>query len=150
MLASELDEIRKASEQLYAALNHMLNGDSCLMADIWSHGNFVTSMHPVGGREVGWDQVQKTWNQLAKLTSDGKVRLRDQIIQMDGNTAYELGTEQGQVKIGGREVSMEHRVTNIYRRESGTWKVVHHHTDISQEMRDVLRRLQPPSGQAGR
>jgi ketosteroid isomerase-like protein len=32
-------------------------------------------------------------------------------------------------------------VTNIYRREAGGWRVVHHHTDVSSEMLDVLARL---------
>jgi ketosteroid isomerase-like protein len=142
MIVSELDEVRKASEQLYAALNHMLNGDSCVMADIWSHSNAVTTMHPVGGREVGWDKVRETWDQIARLTSDGEVKLREQLIQMDGDTAYEIGTEHGHVKLGGRGVSLEQRVTNIYRREAGKWKVVHHHTDISPAMQEVLRRLE--------
>ncbi|HYU19986.1 MAG TPA: nuclear transport factor 2 family protein [Chloroflexota bacterium] len=37
-----------------------------------------------------------------------------------------------------------HRVTNIYRREGGEWKMVHHHTDVSPAMNDLLSRLQPP------
>ncbi len=142
MSVSEFDEVRKASEQLYAALNHMLNGDSCLMADIWSHSDAVTTCIRVGSREVGWDKVRETWNQLARLTSGGEVKLREQLIQMDGDMAYEVGTEHGQVKLGGHEVSLEQRVTNIYRREASAWKVVHHHTDISAAMQDVLRRLE--------
>lgn len=138
----ELDKIRKASEHLYDALYHMLNGDSCLMDSIWSHKTEVTTMHPVGGREVGWDKVREKWDQLAGLTSDGNIKLRDQLIRVEGDIAYEVGTEQGQAKIGGQQVSMEHRVTNIYRRESGMWKVVHHHADISPAMMDILGRLE--------
>ena len=41
--------------------------------------------------------------------------------------------------------SLRHRVTNIYRREAGAWKLVHHHTDISPAMLDVLARLPPAS-----
>ena len=37
------DEVRKASEQFYAALNRMLNGDAGPLADIWSHSAAVTS-----------------------------------------------------------------------------------------------------------
>ena len=48
-------EVRKASQQFYAALNRMANGDSGGMADIWSRTASVTTMHPIGGREVGWD-----------------------------------------------------------------------------------------------
>jgi hypothetical protein len=46
-------EIRKASEKFYQVLNRMLNGDAGLLADIWSHGTEVTTMHPIGRREVG-------------------------------------------------------------------------------------------------
>jgi ketosteroid isomerase-like protein len=136
-----LDEIREASELFYAALNHMLNGNSCLLEDVWSHSAVVTTMHPVGGREIGWDKVRETWTQLARLTSGGQIKIEDQFIQVEGDMAYELGTERGQVKLGGKQVSMEHRVTNIYRQEIGKWKVVHHHTDISPKIQDVLQRL---------
>lgn len=140
--SGELDEIRKASEHLYDALSHMLNGDSCLMDSIWSHKTEVTTMHPVGGREIGWDKVREKWDQLAGLSSDGNIKLRDQLIRVEGDIAYEVGTEQGQAKISGQQVSMEHRVTNIYRREAGKWKVVHHHADISPAMMDILGRLE--------
>ena len=136
------DEVRRASGQFYAALNRMVNGDAGPLAEIWSHGVAVTTMHPIGGREVGWDKVRDAWEQVAKLASDGQVRLGDQLIQVVGDMAYELGTEQGQAKLGGQQVSIEHRVTNIYRRESGAWKIVHHHTDVSPAMLDVVSRLQ--------
>jgi ketosteroid isomerase-like protein len=144
------DKVRKASEQFYAALNRMLNGDAGPLSDIWSHSASVTTMHPIGGREVGWDQVRGPWEQVAQLASEGQVKLGDQIIQVAGDVAYELGIEQGQFKFAGEQVTIEQRVTNIYRRESGAWKIVHHHTDISPAMVDVLSRLQPPPGQAGR
>ncbi len=139
---SSLDECRKASEHLYDALYHMLNGNSCLMESIWSHSPDVTTMHPVGGREVGWDEVREKWDQLARLTSDGDIKLCDQLIRVEGDIAYEVGTEQGQVKLGRKKVSMQHRVTNIYRLEAGAWKAVHHHTDISPALADVVRSLE--------
>jgi ketosteroid isomerase-like protein len=144
------DEVRKASEQFYAALNRMLNGDAAPLADIWSHSAAVTTMHPIGGREVGWDQVRGSWEQVAQLASEGKAKLADQIIQVAGDVAYELGVEQAQFKLAGQQVTIKQRVTNIYRREAGAWKIVHHHTDVSPAMVDLLSRLQPPPGQAGR
>src|SRR3990170_694335 len=135
------DAVRSASGQFYAALNRMLNGDAGPLAEIWSHSAAVTTMHPIGGREVGWDKVRDTWEQVAKLAADGQGKLRDQLIQVVGDMAYELGTEQGSVKLAGHQVSIEHRVTNIYRRESGAWKVVHHHTDVSPAMVEIISRL---------
>jgi len=43
--------------------------------------------------------------------------------------------------LAGQPVTGDCRVTNIYRRESGAWKIVHHHTDTAQSMIDVLSRL---------
>jgi ketosteroid isomerase-like protein len=138
------DEIRKASGQFYAGLNRMANGEAGALSDIWSHGAGVTTMHPIGGRQVGWDEVKGSFDGVAKVSSDGKIGLKDQLIQVAGDMAYELGIEHGQFKMAGHQVSLEHRVTNIYRREAGAWKLVHHHADTSPAMLDVLSRL-PPS-----
>ena len=44
--------------------------------------------------------------------------------------------------IGGESMAIEHRVTNVYRRQDGAWKMVHHHTDQSPAMMALLARLQ--------
>jgi ketosteroid isomerase-like protein len=136
------NEVRKASGQFYAALNRMTNGDAGSLSDIWSHSAAVSAMHPIGGRQVGWDKVRESFQQVAQIASEGRVKLDDQIIQVTGDQAYELGVERGQATFAGQQVMLEHRVTNIYRREAGSWKMVHHHTDLSPAMLDVLKRLQ--------
>ena len=136
------NEVREASAQFYAALNSMINGDPAPLGDIWSHSDDVTTMHPIGGREVGWAEVEGPWAQVAGLSSGGQVELDDQLIRVGGNMAYEVGTERGQATMAGEQVSIDQRVTNIYRREGGSWKIVHHHTDLSPEMLEVLARLQ--------
>lgn len=137
------DDVRKASKQFYAALSAMLNGDASSLAEIWSHSATVTTMHPIGGRQVGWDEVRQSWEQVARLASAGQVTLDEQIIRVAGDVAYELGVERGHLKIAGQEIrAIDDRVTNVYLREAGQWKIVHHHTDISQAMVDVLSRVQ--------
>jgi len=136
------DEVRKASEDFYAALNRMANGDAGSMADIWSHGADVTAMHPIGGRHVGWDAVRGSFEQVAQLASGGKIELQDQLIRVAGGVAYEVGDERGEIMLAGQKVSIGHRVTNIYKREAGAWKLVHHHTDASPAMLDVISRVQ--------
>jgi len=148
-MASESD-FRRASEQFYAALNRMLNGDAGPLAAIWAHGPAVTTMHPIGGREVGWESVRSAWASVAELATDGKVRLTDQLIRVVGEVAYEVGVEQGQFKLGGHPVTVEGRVTNIYQRQAGAWKIIHHHADLAPAMVAVLTRLQLAAGKAGR
>jgi ketosteroid isomerase-like protein len=139
------DEVRRASAQFYAALSRMANGDPGSLSDCWSHSAGVTAMHPIGGREVGWDAVRAAFGKVAQLASDGKVELKDQLVQVGGEWAYEVGVEHGRFKLAGQPVVIEQRVTNIYRREAGAWKMIHHHTDTSPAMLEVLGRLQPPS-----
>ena len=124
-------EIRAASTQFYAALKRMLNGDARALSDVWSHRSFVTAMHPLGGRQVGWAEVRKTWEQIAQRSSQGKVELKDQLIRLAGEVAYELGVEHLEAKLGGQKFVADIRVTNIYQREAGAWKIAHHHTDMS-------------------
>ena len=135
-------EVRGASAEFYAALNRMTEGDAGPLADIWSHGATVTTMHPIGGEQVGWSAVRESFEQVAGLASGGHVELDGQVIQVGGELAYELGRERGQIKIAGESVPIEQRVTNVYRREAGQWKIVHHHTDISPAMLGILERLQ--------
>jgi ketosteroid isomerase-like protein len=136
------DEVREASKRFYAALNSMFIQKNSPMADVWVHDSTVTAMHPIGGRQIGWEQVRQSFEQVGGLAGGGEVALRDQIIQIDGDMAYELGTEQGQALLANEEIRFDHRVTNIYRRERGQWKMVHHHADLNAEMVALLNRLQ--------
>ena len=124
-------EIRNVSTQFYAALSRMLNGDARALSDVWSHHSFVTAMHPLGGRQRGWAEVRKTWEQIAQRSSEGKVELKDQLIRVTGEVAYEVGVEHVEAKLGGQKVAIKIRVTNIYQRQGKAWKITHHHTDMS-------------------
>jgi len=139
---SSEDEVRTASAQFYAGLNSMMAGDAAPLADAWSHSADVSTMHPIGGRQTGWDEVRGSFEQVAQLASGGHAELRDQSLQVAGDMAYEVGIEQGQATLAGEQIAIEHRVTNVYRREAEGWKIVHHHTDLSPAMLDLLSRLQ--------
>lgn len=136
------DEVRQASEQFYAALSQMANSDASAMSAVWAHNNDVTALHPIGGRNEGWDETRSAFEQVGSLASGGQVQLRDQIIQVGTDLAYEVGIEEGEITLAGEHIAISHRVTNIYRREDGAWKMVHHHADPSPAMLDLLSRLQ--------
>lgn len=136
------DEVRGASARFYSALNRMTTGDAGGLADIWSHNDTVTTMHPIGGKQVGWNAVRESFEQVAGLASSGHVEIADQVIHAGEEYAYETGIERGQFSLAGETISIEQRVTNVYRREPDGWKIVHHHTDLSPAMLGVLERLQ--------
>ena len=132
------NEVHKASDQFYAALNRLFNGNADSMEAIWSHSSTVTALHAIGGRVVGWDNVRESYQDVAQIAEEGQVKLDDQIIQVSGDFAYEIGVEHGQATFAGYQVALDYRVTNIYHREAGCWKKVHRHTDTSAAMLDGL------------
>jgi ketosteroid isomerase-like protein len=96
------------------------------MMEVWSHGSDVTSMDPPGGIKVGWEEVRAGWEQAAQGMFEGQVSLDDLIVlPIADDVAYTVGTEHGQVNT----IGVDQRVTTIYRREGGEWKVVYHHAD---------------------
>ena len=139
---SSEDEVRAASSQFYAALSRMVEGDSTPLTEIWSHDATVTTLHPIGGRQTGWDEVRGSFEQVAGIAAGGHAELREQSIRVVGDLAYEVGVEYGQVTIAGEQVAIDQRVTNVYRHEPGGWKIVHHHTDLNPQMLAILSRLQ--------
>ena len=135
------DDARAATEQFYAALNQMANGDASGMAQIWEHSADVTVQHPIGGQSVGWDDIADSWQNVASIASEGQIERRDQRLRVLGEVALETGVEHVSFKLGGHPVTTQMRVTNIYRRTADGWKIIHHHTDPSPEMQDALGKL---------
>ena len=86
---SQEDEVRQASTHFYGALNRMLDGDNAPLADVWSHDATVTTFHPIGGRQTGWDEVRGSFEGVAGLASGGHAELRDQSVHVSGDLAYE-------------------------------------------------------------
>lgn len=135
------DEIREASGRFYDALKHMADGRQGTMSAIWAHTDTATTMHPIGGREVGWDAIAASFDQVAQAASGGDVRLDDQLVRISGDFAYEIGVEKGNMTVAGQSVTINQRVTNIYQRQPDGWKLVHHHADISPEMVEIVKQL---------
>jgi ketosteroid isomerase-like protein len=129
------EAVRQASDRFYAALNRGINGDTSVMFDICSHAGDVTTMHPLGGRQIGWPEVRTSWEMAANAVNGGSVEVSDLQITLLGNdAAYTIGTETGSATVGGTTVSFSGRCTNVYRREDGVWKLVHHHVDLLPDM----------------
>ena len=139
------DDVRKASKQFYNALTNMAKGNADQMGEIWSHEESSTAMHPIGGRDVGWNAVKNSFDQVAGIATGGSVELNDQLIRVVGDMAFEVGVESGGFTMAGNQINIDQRVTNIYQLKSGEWKMIHHHADISPAMLDLLSKLSPPT-----
>ena len=89
---------------------------------------------------LGWEEVGASWEQAAQAFSGGQVALDEMVVlPISEDAAYNtLGTEHGQGSVGDQTLRIDWGVTNIYRRESDGWRIVHHHTDFSLEVAQAL------------
>lgn len=138
------NEVRAASQRNSDAMNRLVNGDASHLASVWSSSATLTTLHPLGTGDTGdWDAIKGAYEQVGQLASEGSFELRDQSVHVLGDVAYETGTEHVSGKMGGHPYTFASRVTNIYRREADGWKMVHHHSEVSPVMLELLQKLQP-------
>jgi ketosteroid isomerase-like protein len=98
---------------------------------MWSREDPVTLFGAAGPNRSGWDNVSETFRWVASRFSN----CRDYTFEMvaagvSGDLAYTVGYERSIVSWeGGPAHSNVLRVTHVYRRENGEWKIVHRHGD---------------------
>lgn len=138
------DEVREVSARFYDALSRMCNGETGTMADVWIDHPNVMTMHPIGGRQEGWEDVSASFDGVAAAAEGGQVRIDEQRIDVtsSGEVAREVGVERGYIVMGGERVEVDGRVTNIYQRGDDGWVMVHHHADPSPAMIAVVNKMQ--------
>jgi ketosteroid isomerase-like protein len=135
--AGEKDDqaVLAATKQFYAALNQLFTGEMKPMTEIWSHSGDVTYMGPVGGFQVGWEQVRKDWEAQAAMKLGGKVEATEMRITVGKDLAVVSNYEKGEnTNANGQVQKVSIRATNIFRNEGGKWKMIGHHVDLLPQM----------------
>lgn len=113
-----------------AAEHALCRGDVGPRLGTWSHRDPVTLFGAAVRVRRGWDEVGDTFAWLADRFSD----LRDYEYELvaagaSGDLAYTVGFEHMSVVVDGRPATDSLRVTHVYRREDGQWRIVHRHGD---------------------
>ena len=70
--------------------------------EVWWQSSDVTATHPFGVRQVGWDEVRASWQQVAQLRLGGHTTLREQLIRVGNGMAYEVGSELSKGTVAGQ------------------------------------------------
>lgn len=127
---AERKSVQQAVDQFYLALDHMFKGDIALMKEVWSHADDIVYMGPDGKTLVGWEPIDKLWDYQASLKLGGKVVPADMKITIGSNLAVTHNLEVGENEVDGETQKVSIRVTNVFRKEAGKWKMIGHHTDL--------------------
>lgn len=114
-----------------AATTAVRNGDASSLIEMLSKHDPVTLFPPSQPSMLGWTEVSEAFTRVASLYSNGSsVRFEVLAAGVSGDLAYLVGFERGSAAIsGGAPEPVNLRVTQIYRREDGGWKLVHRHGD---------------------
>ena len=124
-LASTLDRQIQAEEAIH-------NGDRIPRLKMWSVKDPLTLFGSYGPIKRGSHDVTRTFWWVASLFSNCTEYNYELIAAgVSGDLAYTVGLEHSTRSVrGSLQESATLRVTHIYRREDGEWKIVHRHGDI--------------------
>ena len=126
------DAFIKTLEQETAIQAAMLNGDPGPLISYWADSDDITVFGGWGPVEKGHKPVTDTMRWVgSRFTGADAVDLEHLVIASSGDLAYTVGFERSHVSVdGGPRHHMTLRVTHIYRRIGGDWKLIHRHADF--------------------
>ena len=124
-------EFGEARVKVRSALAAMGSGDPQQYMDCWARSADATLFGAWGPIEKGHDQLFETFRWVGGRFKAGALVPEDVVTFESGDLAYTVGFERGEVVVdGGATAPMTIRVTHIYRRIDGDWRLIHRHADF--------------------
>jgi ketosteroid isomerase-like protein len=128
---SDWDEFNK---QLLEALRRFVQGDAEPVKSLWSHADDVMIFGGWGAWEQGWAAVEPRLDWAASRYAEGWLDRENLLDGVDQDIAYSVDIERSGGRFDNapevREAPL--RVTHLFRREDGQWRIVHRHADFLQ------------------
>jgi ketosteroid isomerase-like protein len=126
-------EFRAFLREFEEGTNRFINGDATLWNQHVSHAEDATIMGGFGAYEVGGRAVRERYDWAVKRfrPSGGKMEYTYLTVGVSGKLAYTVTIDRGAVHLVDQAapLPMALRVTTIFRKESGAWKLIHRHED---------------------
>ena len=125
-------DLGQVIEKYHQALGALINGDPEPVKTLFSRRDNVTLANPFGPPAVGPDQVEAVLNRAASLLREGEALRFESISEFATmDLAYVLHFERCRMKIAGAQEAspVSLRVTTIFGRDDGEWKIVHRQAD---------------------
>lgn len=94
----------------------------------WSESERITMLFPGIGLAQGPRAVEEAWTTVARNTSNLRLVLQPVNLMRLGDLAWTFLSGSIVSTHGDETLTVDVYMTNIYRRESSGWKLLHHHT----------------------
>lgn len=125
--------LRAFLPQFEEGTNGFINGDPTLWKQNASHRDDTMIIGAWGAYEKGWDEVGPRYDwAAARFTESGaKVQVEYLASAVSGDLAYTVAIERSEVRLVDQDkpVPMALRVTHLFRKEEGAWKLILRHAD---------------------
>jgi ketosteroid isomerase-like protein len=140
--------VREAIERLHAAMAKVAMGDTSAIKALYSHTVDATSFYGWGGYEKGWDGVARRWDWAGSQFQGGAVSYENvtTVVTADMFFVTDIETYSSQRMAGVEGMTgWSNRVTHVFRREDGDWRLVHRHANRFEAQFEPATRLKPGS-----
>ena len=125
-------ELEAAIQRTREASVKFGNGDATAMKMVYSHANDSLIMGALGGYEQGGTAVAERLEWAAKHFRDTRNQSFERLAAgSSGELGYEVFLEKSESRVGESDTFSPTalRVTHLFRRESGQWKLIQRHAD---------------------
>jgi len=125
-------DLEQVIEQNHRALDAFTKGDPEPLKSLYSRSDDVSLANPFGPPARGWDDVASTMERAALNYRDGEATAFERVSAYSTpELAYIVEVERFRSKVGGDDETAQFalRVTTVFRREDGDWRIVHRHAD---------------------
>ena len=119
-------------DEYHQAMDAFAKGDFEPAKRLWSEREDISLGNPFGPFARGWPEVVDAMTSAAANYRDGEAVGFDRIAkQVTPSLAYLVEVERLSSKMGGRteRTRVDLRVTSVFRREDGRWRLIHRHAD---------------------
>ena len=126
------DQTWQAAMALAATANgEMVKGNAGPLKQLYSHQEDITVLGGFGGFERGWSEVGPRLDWAAAQFADGEFSQKEVTTIVGADLAMTVTIERIDARIGDArsKTHEELRVTQVFRRENGAWRLVHRHGD---------------------
>lgn len=120
-------DVEEANARFYRAFEAL---DIEQMDRVWVHGERARCVHPGWPLLRGWDAVRASWEQIFQHTEEMRFTLGDVTVNVGGHLAWVTCTENILSEVSGRVGVTAILATNLFERDAGGWRLVHHHASF--------------------
>lgn len=132
MAPDTADEFDQFLRERHAAAAAYVSGDPAPLGRLVARVLPATFFGPRGDVTTGTREVWERYERDDAVFTGGSTNAMETLDQAAGvDIAFWVGFQRSQVRLRGRDepVDFDLRVTEIYRREKGAWRLVHRHAD---------------------